>query len=87
MQNTVVIDNGIGISEHELSLVFERSYTGNKARSDEMSGTGFGLPISKEIMEEHGGNIVVQSELGHGTRVVISLPLNPPESGVAFVFN
>jgi two-component system sensor histidine kinase VicK len=75
----VVLDNGIGMSERELSRVFERFYTGNKARSGEMSGTGLGLPISKKIIEEHGGNIEVQSELGHGTRVVIRLPLNAPE--------
>jgi two-component system sensor histidine kinase VicK len=72
----VVLDNGKGMSERELSRVFERFYTGNKARSGEMSGTGLGLSISKKIIEEHGGNIVVQSELGYGTRVVISLPLD-----------
>jgi two-component system sensor histidine kinase VicK len=76
----VVLDNGIGMSERELSRVFERFYTGNKARSGEMSGTGLGLSISKKIIDEHGGHIVVQSELGHGTRVVISLPLKPPKN-------
>jgi two-component system sensor histidine kinase VicK len=72
----VVLDNGIGISELEMSRIFERFYTGNKARTGEMSGTGLGLPISKQIVEEHGGRIDIQSELRRGTRVVISLPVD-----------
>ena len=69
-----VIDNGIGIPEDELPKVFERFYRVDKSRTRGMGGTGLGLPIAKEILNQNDGKIDIKSEFGKGTEVVIRIP-------------
>ncbi|MFN7131837.1 MAG: diguanylate cyclase [Myxococcales bacterium] len=68
-----VRDTGPGIPADELPQVFERYRRGREGRANGR-GTGLGLAISREIVELHGGSIVVESDAGHGTLFVVSLP-------------
>ena len=77
MYNEVYIkveDNGHGIPKADLEHVFDRFFRVDRARTREKGGTGLGLSIAKEIIESHGGSIVIESEYGKFTRVTINLP-------------
>jgi len=68
-----VADSGIGMSEQELPLVFERFYRSDAAR--QRNGTGLGLAIAKAIVEQHNGKIYATSQFGKGTTFHIEFPL------------
>lgn len=67
-------DNGIGIPEKDLSYVFQRFFTVDKARSRKSGGVGLGLSIVKTIIEKHHGTISVDSKIGVGTTFTIGFP-------------
>ena len=71
-----VMDQGTGLDSDELSLVFERFYRGDKARSRVTGGAGLGLTIVKQLVEAHGGEVWAESEASEGTTFSLTLPLS-----------
>jgi two-component system, OmpR family, phosphate regulon sensor histidine kinase PhoR len=69
-----VQDDGPGIPPEALDRVFERFYRVDKARSRDQGGTGLGLSIVKHIVQAHGGEVWVKSELGKGATFFFTLP-------------
>lgn len=65
-----IADTGQGIPKEDLSRIFEPFYT-----TKGQSGTGLGLAITWGIIDNHGGTIDVESELGKGTTFIVHLPM------------
>ena len=72
-----VADQGQGIPEGEQERIFERFYRVDAARSRATGGTGLGLAIVKHICANHGGEVTVWSEPGHGSTFTMRLPAAP----------
>jgi signal transduction histidine kinase len=72
-----VVDTGIGISEEDRDSLFSRFYRVTNMPEDEVRGLGVGLYLAQAIVEAHGGEIVVDSELGVGSTFSIILPALP----------
>lgn len=70
----LVEDSGIGISGEHLDRLFDRFYRTDKARSRDKGGTGLGLAVVKSILNAHGTDIEVESEVGKGTSFWFRLP-------------
>lgn len=69
-----VQDTGIGISESDQYQVFDEFYQAENRASRKNGGFGLGLPLSKKLVEVHGGRIELKSTLGEGTTVTVHLP-------------
>jgi signal transduction histidine kinase len=67
-------DTGIGIRTEDIPLVLQPFYRVNSVLDGRHQGAGLGLPFSKSVVELHGGTLAIESELGSGTTVTISLP-------------
>jgi signal transduction histidine kinase len=70
-----VSDTGIGILPEDLPHIFERFYRADRARSRDHGGTGLGLTIVQNILQEHEGNIEVESTPGRGSTFTLKLPV------------
>lgn len=71
----VVRDTGIGIAKDDLPYVFERMYRGDKSR-EQYEGSGIGLTMVKNIVENHGGKVSIESVQDEYTAVIVTLPVH-----------
>jgi len=69
-----VIDQGVGVAEHDLQHLFDPFFQAGGRKSEGDMGVGLGLPFVKAVIERHGGSITVASQLGQGTDFRIVLP-------------
>ncbi|GAA4841706.1 ATP-binding protein [Luteimicrobium xylanilyticum] len=74
-----VVDEGIGIAPEDQQRVFERFFRVDPARSRATGGTGLGLSIVKHVAADHGGEVTVWSEPGHGATFTLRIPAAPDD--------
>ena len=77
-----VIDTGAGIEAEELPLIFERFYRSDKSRQSSTGGSGLGLSIAKAMVEQHGGQLRIESKTGEGTKAWFTMPMSAEDAGV-----
>lgn len=71
----VFADTGTGIPAEHVGRIFDRFHRVDSSRDRESGGSGLGLAIARAIVDAHGGTINLESKLGEGTRVTVTLPL------------
>jgi len=75
-----VHDTGMGIPANEMKKLFQAFERTNAAKQHAIEGTGLGLPISRYLVQQHGGDISVTSDVGVGTTFAFTLPLDADET-------
>lgn len=83
MAEILVSDTGVGIPPDQLRLIFEAFYTTKEPDDQGRGGTGLGLSVCRQIIEQHHGRIRVESVVGRGSRFIVKLPLQVPAETVA----
>jgi signal transduction histidine kinase len=73
-----VEDQGEGIAEEHLSQISEPFYRADSSRQRNTGGFGLGLYLCRLIAQAHGGELIIQSQLGEGTHILVKLPPHPP---------
>lgn len=73
----LVRDTGIGIAPENQERIFQEFEQVDNSYGRKYGGTGLGLPIIKQLVELHGGEVFLKSELGKGTEVIFTIPLTP----------
>jgi len=73
-----VADTGIGIAEEDLPRVFDEFFRSRAAREHASDGSGLGMAIVKAVVDQHRGTIALESVVGRGTAVRVSLPIVTP---------
>ena len=68
-----VQDFGIGIPKEKLTYIFDKFYRVSSSENESVSGTGLGLTVTKAIVEEHQGKLLVESTIGKGSKFTIVL--------------
>ena len=74
--NISVVDQGPGIPAHELKTVFKPFHKGQLSNLSKTAGAGLGLAIAKRIVEAHGGQLLLKSQVGQGSTLTVSLPIS-----------
>ena len=75
-----VTDRGLGIDAADLGHIFEPFYRGRRAVDAQIRGTGVGLSVVRHVIASHQGSIAIDSQVGAGTRVIVTLPVEQPPS-------
>jgi len=78
-----VADQGVGLTPEHLNRLFEKFFRAKSSLGRHVVGSGLGLPISRTIVESHGGRIWAESQVGQGTTLFFALPLEGPSQELA----
>ena len=75
----IVEDHGIGIAEEDINKICDEFYMVDKSRSRSEGGAGLGMSLVAAILKEHDAELNIESELGVGTKMIVTMPCEEAE--------